>query len=87
MCLQERIVPVGVHLIPFSYTLPKSLPTSFEGEYGFIRFTCRAIAEIPWSSDIISYSAFTVVGIEDINCDTEVSFTYFLNSTVYKLNL
>jgi hypothetical protein len=67
----ERVIPAGVHEIPFSYTLPKNLPTSFEGEFGFVRYTCRAIAERPWDFDIISYSAFTVVGIEDINCMTE----------------
>ncbi|KAI6177456.1 Arrestin domain-containing protein 2 [Aphelenchoides bicaudatus] len=67
----DRIIPLGVHEIPFSYTLPKNLPTSFEGEYGFVRYTCRAIAERPWDFDIISKVAFTVVGIEDINNNTD----------------
>ncbi|KAK6047857.1 arrestin domain protein, partial [Cooperia oncophora] len=38
---QERVLPAGEHEIPFSYTLPKSLPSSFEGEFGHIRYTCR----------------------------------------------
>ncbi|KAF8357554.1 arrd-17 [Pristionchus pacificus] len=66
---KDRILPCGHHEIPFSYTLPKSLPSSFEGDHGFVRYTCRAIAERPWDFDIVSRTAFTVVGIEDINSD------------------
>ncbi|VDN25153.1 unnamed protein product [Gongylonema pulchrum] len=84
---KERILPQGRHEIPFSYTLPKTLPSSFEGEYGFVRYTCTATCERPWDVDIVSKRAFTVVGIEDINqepetmepacvseCDSSVSF-------------
>ncbi|KIH45791.1 arrestin domain protein, partial [Ancylostoma duodenale] len=70
---QERVLPAGVHEVPFSYTLPKSLPTSFEGEFGHIRYTCRAICERPWDFDIVTRKAFTVIGIEDINSDARVS--------------
>ncbi|GMR44376.1 hypothetical protein PMAYCL1PPCAC_14571 [Pristionchus mayeri] len=66
---KDRVLPAGHHEIPFSYTLPKSLPSSFEGDHGFVRYTCRAIAERPWDFDIVSRTAFTVVGIEDINSD------------------
>ncbi|VDO58012.1 unnamed protein product [Onchocerca flexuosa] len=68
---QERILPCGRHEIPFSFTLSKTLPTSFEGEFGFIRYTCKAICERPWDVDIVSKRAFTVIGIEDINQDPE----------------
>ncbi|CAD5215750.1 unnamed protein product [Bursaphelenchus okinawaensis] len=67
----ERTIPKGIHEIPFSYTLPKNLPTSFEGEYGFVRYTCRAICERPWDFDIVSVCPFTVIGIEDINHESE----------------
>uniref|UniRef100_A0A158R5V4 Arrestin_C domain-containing protein n=1 Tax=Syphacia muris TaxID=451379 RepID=A0A158R5V4_9BILA len=69
---EERILPEGRHEVPFSYTLSKSLPSSFEGEYGYIRYTCKAICERPWDFDIVSKRAFTVVGIEDINEDTKL---------------
>ena len=65
-------MPAGIHEVPFSYTLPKTLPTSFEGDFGFVRYTCKAICERPWDFDIITRSAFTVIGIEDVNEDTEV---------------
>ncbi|CAG9540652.1 unnamed protein product [Cercopithifilaria johnstoni] len=69
---KERILPIGRHEIPFSFTLPKTLPTSFEGDFGFIRYTCKAVCERPWDVDIVSKRAFTVIGIEDINQDPEV---------------
>ncbi|VDN06738.1 unnamed protein product [Thelazia callipaeda] len=64
---KQRILPFGKHEIPFSYTLPKTLPTSFEGEFGYVRYTCKATCERPWDVDIVSKRAFTVIGIEDIN--------------------
>ncbi|KAK0414686.1 hypothetical protein QR680_011569 [Steinernema hermaphroditum] len=66
---QERVLPEGRHEVPFSYTLPKTLPSSFEGDYGYIRYTCRATCERPWDFDIVTKKAFTVIGIEDINED------------------
>uniref|UniRef100_A0A1I8ANM9 Arrestin_N domain-containing protein n=1 Tax=Steinernema glaseri TaxID=37863 RepID=A0A1I8ANM9_9BILA len=69
---RERVLPEGRHEVPFSYTLPKTLPSSFEGDYGYIRYTCRAICERPWDFDIVTKKAFTVIGIEDINEDPKV---------------
>ncbi|PAV65405.1 hypothetical protein WR25_19321 isoform A [Diploscapter pachys] len=70
---KERILPAGKHEVPFSYTLPKSLPSSFEGEFGHIRYTCKAICERPWDFDIVCRKAFTVIGIEDINADPKLN--------------
>uniref|UniRef100_A0AC34Q5Y0 Arrestin C-terminal-like domain-containing protein n=1 Tax=Panagrolaimus sp. JU765 TaxID=591449 RepID=A0AC34Q5Y0_9BILA len=68
---REKILPAGVHEVPFSYTLPKTLPSSFEGEFGFVRYTCKATCERPWDFDIVARKVFTVIGIEDINGDAE----------------
>ncbi|CAJ0581147.1 unnamed protein product, partial [Mesorhabditis spiculigera] len=70
---QERILPAGKHEIPFSYTLPKFLPSSFEGEFGFIRYTIKALCERPWDFDISTKRAFTVIGIEDINSEPKLN--------------
>lgn len=67
-----RTLPPGLHKIPFSYTLPKHLPSSFEGDFGFVRYTFRAICERPWDFDIVCFHAFTVIGIEDLNHEAEV---------------
>lgn len=68
---EERTLPGGKHEVPFSYTLPKTLPSSFEGDFGYIRYTCKAILERPWDFDIVCKRAFSVVGIEDINEDSK----------------
>ncbi|CAI4226619.1 unnamed protein product [Auanema sp. JU1783] len=70
---KERVLPAGLHEVPFSYTLPKSLPTSYEGEFGHIRYTCKATCERSWDFDIVSRKAFTVIGIEDINSDAKLN--------------
>jgi len=62
-----RVLPAGRHEIPFTYRLPAHLPSSFEGEFGHVRFTCTAILERPWDFDIVCARHFTVVGIEDLN--------------------
>lgn len=35
--LHERLLLKGQHEIPFAFTLPKTLPSSFEGDFGHIR--------------------------------------------------
>lgn len=42
---QERVVPAGTHEIPFSFKLSKTLPSSFEGEYGFVRYALKKITK------------------------------------------
>lgn len=69
---KQRILPKGVHQIPFQYTLPKTLPTSFESSYGYVRYSCRPIFERPWDFHICTKKLFTVTGIEDINDDSHL---------------
>ncbi|KAJ1373778.1 Arrestin domain-containing protein 17 [Parelaphostrongylus tenuis] len=78
---KERVLPAGLHEVPFSYTLPKTLPTSFEGEFGYIRYTCKAICERPWDFDIVTRKGFTVIGIEDINSDPRLNEPISRNET------
>ncbi|KAL3121025.1 hypothetical protein niasHT_005285 [Heterodera trifolii] len=70
--MMGRLLHVGTHEIPFSYALPKSLPSSFEGDFGFVRYTCRAICESPWDFDTVCFLPFTVIGIEDLNHEAEL---------------
>ncbi|KRX68921.1 Arrestin domain-containing protein 2 [Trichinella sp. T9] len=56
----------GKHEIPFFYRLPENLPSSFEGDFGYTRYTCKATIERPWESDLICKKAFTVVGDENL---------------------
>lgn len=38
----------GKHEYPFSFTLPSSIPSSYEGIYGKVRYTVKATIKRPW---------------------------------------
>ncbi|XP_062550746.1 arrestin domain-containing protein 17-like [Armigeres subalbatus] len=57
----------GTHKYKFSYKLPKDCPTSFEGDFGYIRYTVRIVFERPWKYDLTYKIAFTVVNQLDLN--------------------
>ena len=43
----------GNYSFPFQFPLPpRSLPTSFEGVYGSIRYWIHAVADRPWRADL-----------------------------------
>lgn len=57
----------GSHSYKFSYKLPPTSPTSFEGDFGYIRYTIRIVLERPWKYDLTYKIAFTVVNQLDLN--------------------
>lgn len=57
----------GTHKYKFSYKLPTDCPTSFEGDFGYIRYTVRIVFERPWKYDLTYKIAFTVVNQLDLN--------------------
>ncbi|XP_055620919.1 arrestin domain-containing protein 2-like [Toxorhynchites rutilus septentrionalis] len=57
----------GTHSFKFSYKLPPTSPTSFEGDFGYIRYTIRIVLERPWKYDLTYKIAFTVVNQLDLN--------------------
>lgn len=57
----------GTHNHKFSYKLPPDCPTSFEGDFGYIRYTVRIVFERPWKYDLTYKIAFTVVKKLDLN--------------------
>lgn len=38
---------IGQHTFPFTFILPMQIPSSFEGEYGHVRYVIRASAQLP----------------------------------------
>ncbi len=59
--------PAGVHPYNFSFNLPQGLPSSFEGEYGYVRYECNAKIDKPWKFDHNAKVAFTVISHLDLN--------------------
>lgn len=53
-CLNDRLeiisdtrMAAGTHEFPYHFKIPAQLPSSYEGEYGFIRYTVTVSIEIP----------------------------------------
>ncbi|KZC10819.1 Arrestin domain-containing protein 2 [Dufourea novaeangliae] len=65
---EKSMITGGVY--PFSLTLPENLPCSFEGRYGRVRYSIRALLDVTtiyrFSTNIIP---FTVAPILDLNRD------------------
>ena len=58
----------GTHRYPFMFFLPPTVPSSFEGEVGHVRYTVEATMERPrWRSNRVTRSAFTVISVVDLN--------------------
>ncbi|XP_066581032.1 arrestin domain-containing protein 17-like [Prorops nasuta] len=63
----EIEIQQGEHRFPFSCALPATLPSSFESDYGHIRYTVKATLDRPWKFDQDVKAAFTIVDPLDLN--------------------
>lgn len=62
----------GEHIYNFEFTLPAGLPSSFEGEFGHIRYIATVVLDIPrWPNDVFQ-QPFTVIKPLDLNDDPEL---------------
>jgi len=59
----------GTHRYPFTFSLPATVPSSFEGVHGSVRYTAEAKMERPWKFDHTTRSAFTVISLVDLNLE------------------
>uniref|UniRef100_A0A182R0Q0 Arrestin C-terminal-like domain-containing protein n=1 Tax=Anopheles farauti TaxID=69004 RepID=A0A182R0Q0_9DIPT len=64
------VMAPGRQVYKFGLKLPTTSPTSFEGDYGYIRYTARVIFERPWKFDLSYKIAFTVVNQLNLNAVT-----------------
>lgn len=69
----EIELPPAQLAYPFNIQLPMNLPSSFEHEYGYVRYTIKAIFDRPWKFDHEVKSAFTVLSAFDLNRRPEAS--------------
>ncbi|EGT40904.1 CBN-ARRD-19 protein [Caenorhabditis brenneri] len=57
----------GKYVWPFSYNLPANIPPSFEGKYGYIRYSVTAEVDRPWRFDKAKKRCITVSPLLDLN--------------------
>ncbi|KAL0821078.1 hypothetical protein ABMA28_005709 [Loxostege sticticalis] len=63
----EIEIPAGKQVYSFTCTLPPVLPSSFEGEHGYVRYTVKVTLDRPWKFDQETKMAFTVINALDLN--------------------
>jgi len=59
----------GTHRYPFTFSLPPNVPSSFEGEYGYVHYTAESTIKRPSKTNHVTRSAFTVIGLVDLNLE------------------
>ena len=74
----QTVLPAGEHSFPFSMMLPNHLPSSFEGQYGYVRYTVEATLDPLLKDDHEVKADFTVLLHLDLNLDplNRVSIEY-----------
>jgi hypothetical protein len=48
---EGRTIQTGDTSFPFSYTVPRGIPPSYDGYYGYIRHTVEGVVEVDWALD------------------------------------
>ena len=64
--------PAGCYTYPVQFQLPPSLPSSYEGAHGRVRYYARCVIDRPWKFDHQTKNAFTVVSNLDLNAIPDV---------------
>ncbi|XP_027787965.2 arrestin domain-containing protein 2 isoform X1 [Marmota flaviventris] len=64
---ETTTLPAGCHEFPFSFQLPLTLVTSFEGKHGSVRYCIKATLHRPWVPARRTRKVFTVIEPVDIN--------------------
>lgn len=80
-CLNDRLeiigdtrLAAGTHEFPFQFKIPTQLPSSYEGEYGYIRYTVTVTVEMPKNPRKEFEKRITILRLTDLN-DPELKVT------------
>lgn len=63
----QQELPEGQHTFPFTCALPPTLPNSFEGECGYVRYTIKVVMDRPWKTDREYNFEFRILSVVDLN--------------------
>ena len=69
-------IPGGSHTWPFQFTLPRNIPSSFEGTVGWVRYSLKVTADIPFGFDDKNTLYFSVNDLDDLNYNEEAKVTH-----------
>lgn len=75
----EIKLEAGEHSYPFSCVLPPTLPSSFEGEFGHVRYTIKVTLDRPWKFDQDTKMAFTVISPLDLNQNARLKVCIYIH--------
>ncbi|XP_061870819.1 arrestin domain-containing protein 2 isoform X2 [Colius striatus] len=64
---EVTVLQAGKHEFPFTFQLPETLATSFEGKHGSVRYWVKAKLHRPWATVKKVKKEFTVIEPIDIN--------------------
>ncbi|XP_076465647.1 arrestin domain-containing protein 3-like [Babylonia areolata] len=63
----KRELTAGQYTYPFQFQLPSNAPSSFEGQYGYLRYWVKVTIERPWNHDQSAKKVFTFICPVDLN--------------------
>ncbi|BFY98273.1 hypothetical protein BsWGS_01313 [Bradybaena similaris] len=66
---EKRVMEAGQYTYPFQFHVPAICPTSFEGQYGYIRYWVKVTIERPWKKNVSVKKTFTVISPVDLNLE------------------
>jgi len=75
----------GSHGFQFDYTLPRDLPSTFEGRWGSVKYTVKATLRRPDRFDIEREAELTVSAHVDLNDDPDLAVSQRRSTSVYIL--
>lgn len=81
----EYVLPPGHHTFPFSFVLPPSLPSSFEGGIGYVRYLVKGTIDRPWRFDDDTVRPFTVLSALDLNQQPMAGVREFNGNTSFAM--
>lgn len=63
---EGSVLDSGKHVYPFSFILPPNIPSSYEGQYGYVRYTIKVILQRHYYG-AETKTAFSVIAPFDLN--------------------